>query len=151
MSEVLARLLLALGAVVLLPLALGAARASVCNVRLAREAFALPPLAKVTPAVLAIQSPRGLPPRWPRPTSLTGDMRSAYARLARDRADNRTLVGELILIVAGAAAGAAITSAFRSTPGTWGLTLALLLGAVGILLRTFAAQRWNEIAEEYER
>lgn len=78
-------------------------------------------------------------------------MRAAYARLARDRADNRTLIGELILIVSGAATGAAITSAIRSTAATWGLTLALLLGAVGILLRTFATRRWTEIAEEYER
>jgi Flp pilus assembly protein TadB len=78
-------------------------------------------------------------------------MRSAYARLARDRAGNRTLVGELILIVAGAAAGAAITTVLRSTAGVWALGLALLVGMIGVLLRTFAAQRWIEIAEEYER
>ena len=48
-------------------------------------------------------------------------------------------------------AGATITSAFRSASGTWSLTFALLLGAFGILLRTFASQRCTEIAAEYER
>lgn len=150
-NELPARLLLILVGLVLLVSTLAAARASRCNLRRARQAFALPPLAHVTSAALAGQHQIGTPSRWPPPSSLDTEMRAAYARLARDRADNRTLIGELILIVSGAATGAAITSAIRSTAATWGLTLALLLGAVGILLRTFATRRWTEVAEEYER
>jgi len=119
-------------------------------VRRAREAFSLPPLAHVTPAELASQPPRGLPARWPRPTALDDPRREAYARLARDRSDNRVLVGELVLIVGSAAAGAAITSAGRSPSGTAMLTLGMLLGAVGIFLRNFLSARWREIAAGYE-
>lgn len=149
MNEVLTRLeLLGFGVLLLLP-AVVAARAARCNVRRAREAFSLPPLAHVTPAALAAQPPRGLPQRWPRPTEIDGPRREAYSRLARDRAENRMLVGELVLIVASAAAGAAITSAGRSTPGTAALTLAMLLGAIGVLLRNFLSARWLEIAAKY--
>lgn len=116
MTEVLARLgLLGVGVLLLVP-AIFAARAVRCNVRRAQEAFSLSPLTHVTPAELASQPSRGLPGRWPRPTALDDPRREAYARLARDRSDNRLLVG--VLIVGSAAAGAAITSAGGSASGT---------------------------------
>lgn len=151
MTELGVRLLLALLGLVLLLPATAAARASRCNLRRTREAFSHPPLARLTPAVLAAQTPRGLPARWPYPATLNSEMRAAYGRLARDRADSRTLIGELVLIVAGAAAGASITSAVSNPRATWGLTLALLLGIVGVLLWTLSVQRWLEVAEDYER
>jgi hypothetical protein len=151
MNEVVARAALALIAVAGSLGAWTSFRAARCNYQRARASFLLSPLEHASLADLANHAPRRLPSRWPEPASIAmPELRTAYAQLAHDHADNRLLAGELSLIFAGAVAGATVTSLLTSYVAIAWLVVALLVGTLGIALRTFSSRRWMDVADQYE-
>jgi hypothetical protein len=119
--------------------------------RRAADQFQQPPLAALTSEALAAQGHlRDRPDRWPPPKDLAVDIRAAYGRLARDRADNRLIVGELMLLLASAFLGATIIGALTSESAPWVPLTAVALGGLGAILRTVVVERWREVAALYD-
>jgi hypothetical protein len=131
--------------------AAASALVSIRNVRIAKKVSTQPPFDEAE-ILAATPLQRKVPPGWPEPTTL-GQQRvaAAYRDYARDHADTRTLEGELMILVAGAALGASIGDAMHGGWHVWPPSLALVLGAFGVMVRQFLPLRWTKIATRYER
>lgn len=150
MSPVLARGLFAVAGLGLAALAatlLRAARRSFDRYRVERR---LPPLHYLDDSALLSIRPRKLPRHWPAPDTVSGQRRAFYALLANEHADLCEFLGELVLLIGGAGAGATINT-LRSTGGTYLFAGAVLLGGGGVFLRGNTAKTWRHTAGVYER
>lgn len=121
------------------------------NFRTARRVRTQPPFDDVE-ILAATPLQRRVPPGWPEPKAISEQrVAAAYRDYARDHADTRAVEGELMILVAGAALGASIADAMHGGWHVWPPSLALLLGAIGVMVREFLPLKWTKIATRYER
>jgi hypothetical protein len=136
---------------IVLALAVTCARVGLRNIAEFRRVRARAPL--VNAEILGVAAPRTTMPRgWPQPSTID-DRRivAAYRDYARDRGESLALLGELLVLAAGAALGASIPSVVAGGWHAWPAALALVVGAFGVLLRRRAEQRWSDVAARFER
>lgn len=121
------------------------------NLRMARTALDAP---RLDPADVRRAQPRRRPlPRGMPDPATFDDPRdaAAYRDLATERQEWMTLVGELLLVAAGASLGASIPGVLAGGWRTWPAACALIVAAAGILVRGSGAARWSAIAISYDR
>ncbi len=127
------------------------ARTGLRNLREAASARRRPPLepAEVAAGARPVSS---APTGWPRPADI-GDapLAAAYRDYARDRRETAVLLGELLILTAGAALGASIPDALRGGWESWPFLAALLFGALGVILRRRGEVWWVHVAAIYAR
>lgn len=120
------------------------------NLRMARTALNAPLL---DAADVRRADPRRRPPPRGLPDPATLDDprdAAAYRDLATERQEWMTLVGELLLVAAGASLGASIPGVLAGGWRTWPAAGALLVAAAGVLVRGSGAARWSAIAASYD-
>lgn len=97
-------------------------------------------------------------------TELNSEARCrAYARRARDAGDVRASFGELLLVIGGAATGAALPPFFEqrgailavaglpvSRTADLALALSLMVATVGVGLKVWRAPQWSAVARVFE-
>jgi hypothetical protein len=96
---------------------------------------------------------RALPNQpWPPASGVTVPrVAAAYRDYAHKRRETAVLVGELVLITAGAALGASLPIAVEGGWRIWPVCLCVVAAAFGVLVKRNGEQRWNEVAARYER
>lgn len=72
-------------------------------------------------------------------------MAAAYRDYAYERREAVVLVGELVLVTAGAALGASLPGAVEGGWRIWPVGLCLVAAAIGVLVERNGEQRWNEV------
>lgn len=89
---------------------------------------------------------------WPQASSMSEPrVAAAYRDYAHERRETVVLVGELVLISAGAALGASLPGAVEGGWRIWPVALCVVAAAFGVLVKRNGEQRWNEVAARYER
>jgi hypothetical protein len=92
------------------------------------------------------------PSTWEAPDAIAEPLRAlAFARLADNRVVAHTLVGELVVLAAGAALGSSIVTALWNSTAQWASVVALSAGAFGVALRMRATRVWAAHRDRYER
>lgn len=132
-------------------LAVLAGRIAWCNLRGLQRTGHTPPLE--VDEILAQTAPPSAPDLpWPAPDELV-DYRiaAAYRDYARERRETVVLMGELVLLTAGAALGASLPAVMRGGWHAWPAGLSLLAGALGVYLKRQGEQKWTHVASRYER
>jgi hypothetical protein len=102
--------------------------------------------------VLATAPPEhGVPGGWPSPARID-DVRvaAAYRDYARDRRMSLLVLGELVVLTAGAGMGATLPLVLRGGWYLWPSGVALLAALVGLFMRLRAQNAWTQIARQYE-
>jgi hypothetical protein len=98
-----------------------------------------------------LEAPRDAPKTWEPPGQLNDAQRAlGYASVAEDRYLNCVLIGEGLLLIAGAGLGAAVASApWRHAAAAWSAGIFVLLGTGGVGFRLRANQIWEPIERRY--
>ena len=127
------------------------ARAFRCNVRRFRAAWPLAPLAGIDLSSATVRPAWG-PGRWPDIDTVDdAPVAAGYAALADDRALSCTLMGELLVVIGGAAIGTGLGN-LRDLGWTDLLLLAeLVIVGVGIIVRLPLTRRWELVAARYRQ
>lgn len=121
------------------------------NLRMARTALNAP-LLDAADVRRADPRRRPLPRGMPDPATVDNPRdAAAYRDLSTERQEWMTLVGELLLVAAGASLGASIPGVLAAGWRTCPAAVALLVAAAGVLVRGSGAARWSAIAASYDR
>lgn len=128
------------------------ARGFACNRRRWRDARRRAPLDGVD-LTGATVGPVPTPPGWPAEADITEPAIAAgYAAVAADRIVNRVLLGEVLLVTAGAMLGSVILKAIRLHPGAVAAAfVALALLGLAVVTRVRVTRYWAPIEERYRR
>jgi hypothetical protein len=140
-----------LWAIACLVLAVGSTRVALRNLAEFRRTRTREPLE--VGEIFSGEPPRSVvPDSWPSPASVDQQRTAAaYRDYARERRESVILTGELMLLTAGAGLGASLALLLR---GGWHMlpsAVALLVGALGIIVKRHGEQRWTDVARLYER
>jgi hypothetical protein len=130
-------------------LSAGALSACSCNWRRFRRERACSPLDDLD--LEPIEAPRDAPKTWD-PPGRVNDARRAlgYASVAENRYVNCLLIGEVLLLIAGAGLGAAVASTpWRHAAAESSAGIFLLVGAGGVALRMRANRVWEPVERRY--
>lgn len=117
-----------------------------------RETRRRPPL-EPSEVFAAAPATTVVPSNWPAPSTLPdARLAAAYRDYARDRRDSLVLAGDLAVVAGGAALGASLPTAVDGGGWqTWPAAAAVLVAAVGLLLRHRGQEKWVEVSRLYEQ
>jgi hypothetical protein len=136
---------------VLSVLMLASAAAAQSNYRGWRDTRRRPPL-EPAEILTAATMQTLVPSNWPAPSVLAdARLAAAYRDYARERRDSLVLFGDLTVVAGGAALGASLPTALHGGWQTWPAAAAILLAALGLLLRHRGQEKWVEVSRLYEQ
>jgi hypothetical protein len=123
-------------------------RAFWCNVRHVRTARAAAPLDGLDLSEAEIV-PTSTPRRWPVVEELDDPQAAAaYASLADDHAVALAILGELLVLMAGATVGATLPG-FGHTRESWIIAAGGLAAVIGFMVRLVADRYWAAVSQRY--